>query len=243
MPPRSTCRCTLCELEIHMLRNLAFTEKDMFSNTGTPLPLRNYSNTADLLLPLRFSPANSTSDQLLGECLKFHAAQPVFIETLLILVFLPMLHRTIRRVLLFQPALAEEDVTQQALSSLLQFLRSDEMQTRRTHFAFAISRAVKRHLFAWAQREGMHDMPLKFEPDILASLIIEDSFESYAQLRHFLHRCVTRGDLTNAELDLLIQYKLEANHGEDFDNSNGHSSNALRQRLKRLLAKLRRLAR
>jgi hypothetical protein len=241
MPLRSTCRCTLCELEIRMLRNLAFTEKDIFSDPGTPLPLRNYSNTADLLLPLRSSPANSTSDQLLGECLKIHIAQPVFIETMLILVFVPMLHRAVRRVLLFQPALAEEDVTQQALSALLQFLRSDEMQTRRTHFAFAISRAVKRNLFAWAQREGMHDA-LKLKSDILASLIIEDSFESYAQLGHFLHRCVMKGDLTNAELDLLIHYKLEANHGEDFDNSNGHSSNALRQRLKRLLAKLRRLA-
>lgn len=243
MPPRSTCRCTLCELEIRMLRNLAFTEKDIFSGPATPLPLRNYSSTADLLLPLRSSPANSTSDQLLGECLKIHAAQPVFIETLLILAFLPMLHRAVRRVLLFQPALAEEDVTQQALSSLLQFLQSDEMQTRRTHFAFAISRAVKRHLFAWAQREGMHEAPLKFAPDVLASLIIEDSFESYAQLRHFLDRCAVKGDLTSAELELLSQYKLEATHGEDFDNSNGHSSNALRQRLKRLLAKLRRLAR
>lgn len=243
MPPRSTCRCTLCELEVRMLRTLEFTEKDIFSGPATPLPLRNYSNTADLLLPLRSFPANSTSDQLLGECLKIHAAQPIFIETLVILVFLPMLHRAIRRVLLFQPALAEEDVTQQALSSLLEFLRSDEMQTRRTHFAFAISRAVKRHLFAWAQREGMHGAPLKFEPDILASLIIRDSFESYAQLRHFLHRCAVKGDLTYAELHLLNQYKLEANHSEDFDNSNGHSSNALRQRLKRLLAKLRRLAR
>jgi hypothetical protein len=225
-----------------MLRNLAFTEKEIFSNSGTPLPLRSYSSTADLLLPLRASPANSTSDELLGECLNIRAALPVFIETLLILAFAPMLHRTIRRVLLFQPALAEEDVTQQAVSSLLQYLRSDEMQTRRSHFAFAISRAVKRHLYAWAQREGMQDAPLKLEPDILASLIIEDSFESYAQLRHFLHRCVTKGDMTKAELDLLIQYKLEANHGQDFDNSNGHSSNAVRQRLKRLLAKLRRLA-
>jgi hypothetical protein len=243
MPLRSACSCTLCELEIRMLRNLAFTETDIFSDLATPLLLRNYPSTADLLLPLRSSPANSTSDELLGECLKIHAAQPVFIETLLILAFAPMLHRAIRRVLLFQPAVAEEDVTQQALCSLLQFLRSDEMQTRRSHFAFAISRAVKRQLFAWAQREGVQDAPLKLEPDILASLIIEDSFESYALLRHFLHRCVAKGDLTNAELNLLIQYKLEANHGEDLDNSNGHASNAVRQRLKRLVAKLRRLAR
>jgi len=225
-----------------LLQGLALTKKDVFSDPATPPALRNDSCIADLLTPLRSAPANSASDELLGECLKIHATQAVFIEPFLILVFVPMLHHTIRRVLQFQPALAEEDVTQQALSSLLQFLRSDELQTRRSHFAFAISRAVKRHLFAWAQRERMRDAPLEVEPDILASCAVEDSFESHAQLRHFLHRCVTNGDLTNAELDLLIQYKLEANHSEDFDNSKGHSSNALRQRLKRLLAKLRRLA-
>jgi hypothetical protein len=169
------------------------------------------------------------------------ASRPVFIESLLILAFVPMLHRTIRRVVRYQSALAEEDVTQQALSVLLLFLRSDEMRARRTHFAFAISRAVKRQVFGWARREGTKDAVLDRGGDIFVPL--EESFERYAQLRHFLHRCVTRGDLTEAELDLLIRFKLEGSNGHDFDSPNGSASNALRQRLKRLLAKLRRLAR
>jgi hypothetical protein len=74
-------------------------------------------------------------------------------------------------------------------------------------------------------------------------LALEESFERYAQLRHFLHRCLARGDLTETELSLLIQFKLEGTNREDFDNPNGNASNALRQRLKRLLTKLRRLAR
>jgi hypothetical protein len=44
-------------------------------------------------------------------------------------------------------------------------------------------------------------------------------------------------------LDLLIQFKLDGTNGNGFHGSNGHSSNAERQKLKRLLAKLRRLAR
>jgi hypothetical protein len=161
-----------------------------------------------------------------------------------VLVFVPMLHRTIRRVMRYQPALAEEDVTQQALSFLLQFLRSEEMQIRQTHFAFAISRAVKRQVFEWARREGMKDALLdRRGGDIVLPLALEESFERYAQLRHFLQRCVARGALTEAELDLLIRFKLEGTNGDDFDSPNGTASNALRQRLKRLLAKLRRLAR
>jgi hypothetical protein len=116
------------------------------------------------------------------------------------------------------------------------------MQARQSHFAFAISRAVKRQVFAWAGREGKKDGLLN-RGDIFPLLAIYEPFERYAQLRHFLNRCVTRGDLTDGELDLLIQFKLEGTNGEDFENSNGHSSNAVRQRLKRLLAKLRRLAR
>ena len=54
---------------------------------------------------------------------------------------------------------------------------------------------------------------------------------------------MTKGMLTDSELDLLIQFKLDGNTGEELAALNGSSSNAVRQRFKRLLAKLRRLAR
>ncbi len=117
------------------------------------------------------------------------------------------------------------------------------MQARQSHFAFAISRAVKRQVFEWARREQMKDLLLNHVSDIFDPVAVEEPFERHAQLRHFLHRCVTRGDLSDAELDLLIQFKLEGANGEDFESFNGNASNAVRQRLKRLLAKLRRLAR
>ena len=243
MPQRSICSCALCELEDRMLRNLAASENGVFTDPGTPASLRKYSSPTELLLPLRSSPVDSGSDQLLSACLEIRNSRPDFIQALLTLAFIPMLHSSVRRVLLFQPTLAEEDVTQQALSLFLQFLQSEDARTRHSHFAFAISRALKRQLFAWAQREGRANAPLSCDPDLLASLVMRDSFEAHAQLRHFLHRCVTKGDLTEAELNLLIQYKLEANHLDDFECSNGQASNALRQRLKRLLSKLRRLAR
>jgi hypothetical protein len=41
------------------------------------------------------------------------AAQPAFIESLLALAFVPMLHRSIRRVVRYQPALAEEGLRRQ----------------------------------------------------------------------------------------------------------------------------------
>ncbi len=72
----------------------------------------------------------------------------------MIVAFVPVLHGTVRRIAKQQLRLTRADITQQALSVFLQVLRSDEMEKRQSHFAFAISRAVKRQLFEWAGREG-----------------------------------------------------------------------------------------
>jgi DNA-directed RNA polymerase specialized sigma24 family protein len=66
--------------------------------------------------------------------------------------------------------------------------------------------------------------------------------ERHAALRHFLYRCVTNGLLADGELDLLVQIKLDGNTGDEIAESCGLTSNAVRQRMKRLLAKLRRIA-
>jgi DNA-directed RNA polymerase specialized sigma24 family protein len=180
---------------------------------------------------------------LLRELYASREINPAFIEGVLVLVFLPMLHGTIRRVGRQQPGLAQEDITQQTLSFLLQYLRSDELRSRQSHFAFAISRAVKRQVFEWANRErGKTGFVRYYDGETFAALAAEEPFGRYALLRHFLHRCVKKGLLADAELDLLIQFKLKGTNGEEFADFNGTSSNAVRQRLKRLLAKLRRLA-
>jgi hypothetical protein len=243
MPAEIICGCALCEMEPRLLASLAVADEPLSTFSESRLPLA-YPSIADLVSDLRASPAHAESDALLCEILKGRAARPMFIDSLLVLVFVPMLHRTVRRVAIWQPQLAEEDIVQQVLSALLEFLRSDEMRVRRSHFAFAISRAVKRQVFAWAAREGTKEALLD-RGDALPPLAVEESFERYAQLRHFLHGCVTRGVITENELNLLIQFKLEgARNWDRLHARNGNSSsNATRQKLKRLLAKLRRLAR
>ena len=245
MPSGITCDCALCNIELQLLRDLSRIEPERFSELFTTSErLREYSSASNLLFHLKTSPADAGSDELLGELFAAHAANSSFAESILVLAFLPMLHGTIRRVARQQPWLAPEDISQQALSLLLQYLRSSELQARQSHFAFAISRAVKRRVFEWASREsGTTGVTNHFDGEVLATLGFEEPFERYAFLRHFLHRCVTKGLLTDAELNLLIDLKLNGTNGEEFADFNGTSSNAVRQRLKRLLAKLRRLAR
>jgi DNA-directed RNA polymerase specialized sigma24 family protein len=245
MPLGVTCDCSLCNIEARLLSDLCSTEagafRELFSGSQS---LLQYSSVSTLLMHLRMATADARSDELLCELFASQGTNSAFIESLLVLAFLPMLHGTIRRVSRQQPELSPEDITQQALSFLLQYLRSDELHARQSHFAFAISRAVKRQVFEWASRESGKTRLLNYyDAETLPALAFEEPFERYALLRHFLHRCVTKGLLTGAELDLLIQFKLNGTNGEEFADFNGTSSNAIRQRLKRLLAKLRRLAR
>jgi hypothetical protein len=244
MPLGIACGCPLCNIEFRLLSDLSHREAHAFRELASGSPaLRQHSSVSTLLRHLRASPAGARSDEVLRELFASRAIAPEFIESLLVLVFLPMLHGTIRRVAKQQASLAQEDITQQGLSFLLQYLRSDELQSRQSHFAFVISRAVKRQVFEWAYRESGKTGLLRYcDGESFAALAAEEPFERHALLRHFLHRCVKKRLLADAELDLLIQFKLNGTNGEEFADFNGTSSNAIRQKLKRLLAKLRRLA-
>jgi hypothetical protein len=69
---------------------------------------------------------------------------------------------------------------------------------------------------------------------------------STTMLTSWLKRGVCGGDRQSRapkRATSIFEFKLEGSNGDDFDSSNGNASNALRQKLKRLLAKLRRLAR
>jgi hypothetical protein len=245
MPLGVTCGCTLCSIETRLLSDLSSSEAEAFAGLFSEFDaLRHYSSVPSLLSDLKTSPADLRSDTLLAELLAARSLDGEFVESILVLAFLPMLHGTVRRVARQQPGLAHEDIAQQALSFLLGYLGSGDLRARESHFAFAISRAVKREMFEWASRESErtglqnHD-----DSKTLAALAVEDSFERYVVLRHFLHRCVTKGRLTGAEINLLIDFKLNGTNGMEFGDFNGTSSNAIRQKLKRLVAKLRRLAR
>jgi hypothetical protein len=244
MAPGVTCGCALCNIELRLLHVLSCTEADALAELFSASDrLRRYSSVSSLLLHLKSSPTDAQSDELLRELFAVRLLNPAFTESLLVLTFLPMLHGTLRRVARQQPGLPQEDISQQALSFLLQYLRSEELQTRQSHFAFAISRAVKRQLFQWANRESAKTGALNhYDRESFSALAFEEPLERYAFLRHFLHRCVKNGRLTDAELNLLIDLKLNGTHGDEFASFNRTSSNAVRQRLKRLLAKLRRLA-
>lgn len=243
MSPPLTCGCALCILEPRLLAALSSTDAEVIRELLLGSSAANeISSAAELLSYLKTLTADTASDQFLRELLIARPLEPAFIESILILAFLPTLHATVRRVGKQQPGLSHDDIIQQTLTVLLQYLRSDELHSRQSHFAFAISRAVKRKVFEWAQREGRGHETSHPDPSLIDALTEDDPFERHLLLRHFLHRCVTKRLITTSELNLLIDFKLDGISLDSKNGSDGNSSNALRQKLKRLLQKLRRIA-
>lgn len=239
-----TCRCLLCKIERELLQEIHASLPDYQTLLGASANGHcDFSCPLRLLSHLKAAHADSSADDLYRELLTARREKPQLVEALLILAFIPVLHGTVRRIAKQQVQLPRADITQQALSVFLEVLRSEPMRQRQSHFVYAISRSLKRQLFEWAGREGTVHGPAKERELSVSTPLPDDNFmERHTLLRHFLHRCVTHNLLSDGELDLLVQIKLDGNTGDEIAESNSITSNAVRQRMKRLLAKLRRIA-
>jgi hypothetical protein len=242
MNQRLNCRCPLCLIEEKLRAELHDPENHESHRIllGSGPHLAAFPTVGDFLLHLQSLNGNSASDPLLFELLAARAQFPGSVaDSVFVLLFLPVLHSTVRRVRQRYPALSREDTAQQALGALFACLVSEGLAERHSYLAWAIARRVRRSTFEWATREAKSPLeaPRSEDPwETNSSESAADSFERAALLRHFFGRAVAAGTVTPGELDLLITFKLEGGA------ENGAFSNAERQRLKRLLGKLRRLA-
>jgi len=245
MNRESRCRCLLCGMERHLTEQFAGPEGQNTYRQFTsfsPL-LSTFPTAADLIsyLHTEHSAGNGipSKDGILAELLRgtTNNGQSSTSRELLLLAFVPMLHRISRQVITRCPTLQPDDVAQHVVTALLESFGSPEFAGRDSHLAFAIARFMRRNAFAWAEREirgqghGSDVIDLDCAPHHNGAQPIERS----ALLRHFLDRCRQRRILSGEELELLVQFKLDESPGADY-------SNASRQRMKRLLGKLRRAA-
>ena len=241
MSERPCCCCPLCQIETELLTEFLDSgrQEGCRKMLASAPELSVFSGLGPLLAHLRLCRDTESSDGVLRALLlaKRNVGDGT-VERVFILAFLPHMHGAVRSVLRRYPQLSPEDASQNVLQSLLRFLESGQLETRKDYLGFAIARRVKRAAFDWAEHE-LRSLVFEQNTDTVELNGSADSFERLVLLRHFLDRALRRGVLNADELDLLIQFKLE--NGLDDDTPEVHS-NAHRQRLKRLVLKLRRLA-
>jgi hypothetical protein len=241
-------------LETHLKRELreARREEQYASIAASDPLLSGYPSASALSAHLRScrsdGHATHPADGILLELLHFRQRSrgETVLRDVLLLAFIPVLHSTARQLARRYPLLPPEDTAQHLVASLLETLDSPDLLARDSHLAFAISRMAKRSMFDWAERESRipgnveRDEPVPPTDDVVRG--IAEPFERAVLLRHFLSRCQREGIVTGPDLELLVHIKLKENFGET-NGTLAAYSNALRQRIKRLLAKLRKAAR
>ena len=254
MSRESTCRCLICGLERSLTEQLS--EEDLHERyrqfAGSRSLLSAFPVVSDLIAYLRTcrSASNGThpADGILAELLQTSVteANAPALRDLLLLAFIPTVHSTSRQVAARYPSLSTDDISQHVVVSLLQILGSPEFHDRNSHVAYAISRVLKRNAFEWADRECRLPVCSASEETLCDAPATFDSAEPLERstlLRHFLYRCQQRGLLASEDIELLVQFKLDAARNNKPGCPATEYSNASRQRMKRLMQKLRRIAR
>jgi DNA-directed RNA polymerase specialized sigma24 family protein len=249
----SNCGCLICRLESSLIAELSEdrSQQEFRVFTAHHQALAAFPTALALVEHLhrhQDREQNSSSDRILLELLGPSSAAPLgpMQHGLLLLAFIPTMHRTATQVTTAFPAIARDDAAQHLFTILLEFLPSKELQSRRSHLAFTIARKMRRSAFRWAIRESRTSLRNEmdgtatgvFETDVS----VEDS-RSKILLWQFLDDCQRRGWLSSEERELLTQFKLEGISGSELARRSGHSVVAIRHRIQRLLDRLRRIAR
>jgi DNA-directed RNA polymerase specialized sigma24 family protein len=250
MMARSKCGCLVCRLEADLRTELNDDRRrEQFRLLTASIPtLSAFPTALDVVDHLHEGHQNSPSDPVLLELVAriADAAFGPIPQTLLLLVFVPTIHRTTSQIAAAFPSLPRDDTAQCLFTALLEFLRSQELQSRRSHIAFTIARKIRRNGYRWAIRESRRSLRKEADATQATSLETERSVEdshSYALLEQFLDRCQRSGWLSSEERQLLIQFKLERISGPELARRTGLSAIAIRHRIQRVLGRLRRIAR
>jgi len=169
-----------------------------------------------------------------------HTLLRPLLQKLLLLVFVPTVHRTTSQVAATFHSLARDDIAQHLFIVFLEILDSSEMLSRHSHVAFTISRKMRRSAFRWAIRESRGCRGDETNSACPVSTELEIGDEA---LREFLDSCQQRGWLSTEERRLLTQFKLEGVSGPELSLRSGQSAVAVRHRVQRIVSRLRRIAR
>ena len=247
----SDCDCLICRLEASLLDELNH-EKGLEEYrlwAGASEVLAPFPTASRLVAHLhrQNDDQNSSVDEVIVELVRTGAKgrlEPIA-QSLLLLVFVPTIHRTTSQISAVFPAVAREDTAQHLFAALLEFLHSQELRTQRSHLAFVVARRMRRSAFRWAIRESRLDRPN--EPGAAPATFErtaegEDESRSAVLLARFLDNCQSRGWLSEEERQLLTRFKLEGVTGAEIAGRSGHSAVAIRHRIQRLLDRLRRVA-
>ena len=244
------CNCAICGMELLLsvaLRESPGTERFLKLASNSPA-LITFTSASELIHHLHdqkdgdYRPPSVS--EVLGALIQVGsmANDPEISQSVLVLAFMPAIHRTYRETCAWYQEIPTDDIAQQILLFFLQLATSAPIAVLNGQLSFALARSLRRNTLRWARREQailMDRQRLTEEPTKQAEKREDARFESVSLLRDFLDYCVRIGILSKFERDLLIKVKLDGFIAKEvLDRHTVLSPKAVHLRVQRIMKKL-----
>lgn len=249
MQKENNCGCVVCQVERSLLNSLSTqTARTHFQALARNHSILNhFDSPADVIVQLheheRTEAVNHKAWNGILHALVDSIADKTFEEIgqqLLLLAYMPAIHKVYREACQKFPGLYPEDIAQQAALCFLETARSPEMQILNGHLPAALSRRFRQSLFRWAMGELRQSLPL----EEIASNIPEThapNFEEGVVLEQLLSKAQRMGILSASQSELVRKFHCEGFQPEELrESKDGPSAIALYRRIQRAVHRLRR---
>jgi DNA-directed RNA polymerase specialized sigma24 family protein len=245
----SNCDCLICRAEKSLVLKLEDVTvpvelQPVEDASGFPVSFKGALDLVDALHASVPPTGTALADRLLVGLVRANASALACstCQQLLLLAFIPTIHRTATHVRVAFPSLARDDVSQHVIVLFLESLSSGQFQRFGSHVAFAIARILRRRAFRWAIRESRLAPPENIPEGLGEDLSDREPLPAETVLERFLDNCQSAGWLSGEERHLLVEFKLRGVSCQELARRNGHSAVAIQHRIQRLVERLRRLA-
>jgi hypothetical protein len=250
MNKENNCRCVVCQVERSLLNSLnTQTARTHFQALARNHSILNhFDSPVDVTVQLHehelTEAVNHKAWNGILHALVDSIADRTFEEIgqqLLLLAYVPAIHKVYWEACQKFPGLCPEDIAQQAALCFLETARSPEMQILNGHLPAALSRRFRQSLFRWAIGELRQSLPL----EEIASNIPETqarNFEENVVLEQLLSKARRMGILSASQCELVRKFHCEGFQPEELrESEDGPSAIALYRRIQRAVHRLRRI--
>ncbi len=250
MLKENNCCCVVCQVERSLLNSLSTQiARTHFQALARNYPILNhFDSPADVIAQLheheRVELVNHKAWNEILHALVDSIAGGTAEEIgqqLLLVAYAPAIHKVYREVCQKFPGLCPEDIAQQAVVSLLETSRSEEMQTLNGHLPAALAIRFRRRLFRWAIGELRQSLPLE---ELAGNIPVTHArnFEEGVVLEQLLSKAQSMGILSASQCELVRKFHCEGFQPEELrESEDGPSAIALYRRIQRAVHRLRRI--
>ena len=242
------CNCHICKIERHLVISLSEPHHlDGFSRLAqVAAPLASFQTAIALVEHLHTHRDGEKSvpsaSEVVGSLMQSSSlvSETELRNSVLVLSFVPMIHRTYREVRAWFREIEAEDIAQQILTLFLELVDSSGPITISNHLPIALTRTLRKNAFRWAEKEKRLTIQREFDKSQTGDEPgANDTFETVSVLNDFLDHCCQIGILSRFERDLLVKIRIDGFLTKEVSSSNPVlSARAVESRIQRILKRL-----